>query len=151
MASAIAESSAVGTSVNKRVAGGALGGLIGGIVFGIMMQMMDMIPMVAMLVGSESVAVGWAVHLSISVILGIGFGLVAVKGLDGWGSGLGLGIAYGVVWWVLGALVAMPVRLGMPAFDLSAMAWRSLMGHVIFGAILGLVTVAVVRREATSR
>jgi hypothetical protein len=27
-----------------------------------MMQMLDMLPMVAMMVGSESVAVGWAVH-----------------------------------------------------------------------------------------
>jgi uncharacterized membrane protein YagU involved in acid resistance len=150
MASTIAQTAPVGVTVNKRVAAGALGGLVGGMVFGMMMQMMDMIPMVAMLVGSESVVVGWAVHLSISVVLGIGFGLISVKGLDAWGPGIGMGLAYGVVWWVLGALVAMPLRLGMPAFELNTMAWQSLMGHMIFGIILGAVTVAVVRRGSAS-
>lgn len=150
MTNTITAASTTGTSTGTRAAAGAIGGLVGGLAFGVMMQMMDMIPMVAMLVGSESVAVGWMVHLSISVVLGLGFGLVAMKGLDSWGSGVGLGIVYGVVWWVLGALIAMPVRLGMPAFELSTMAWQSLMGHVIFGAILGAVAVAVVRRGSTS-
>ncbi len=116
-----------------------------------MMQMMDMIPMVAMLVGSEAVAVGWVVHLAISVVLGIGFGLVSVKGLDAWGPGIGMGLAYGVVWWVLGALIAMPLRLGMPAFEVNTMAWQSLMGHMIFGIILGAVAVAVVRRGSAQQ
>ncbi len=40
---------------------GIVGGLAGGAVVGLMMQMME-IPMVAMLVGSESVAGGWVVH-----------------------------------------------------------------------------------------
>ena len=37
-----------------RVAAGVAGGLIGGVVFGVLMQMMDRLPMVAMLVGSDS-------------------------------------------------------------------------------------------------
>ena len=105
-----------GVELSRRVTAGAVGGLVGGVVFGMMMQMLDMIPMVAMLVGSESVAAGWAVHLGISVALGVGFGLVSVKGLDAWTPGIGMGVGYGFVWWVLGALVAMPVRLGMPVF-----------------------------------
>jgi hypothetical protein len=125
---------------------GIVGGLAGGAVFGLMMQMMDMIPMVAMLVGSESVAVGWLVHLVISAALGAGFGLVAGRLLRSWASGVLGGVAYGVVWWVLGALVAMPARLGMPTFTIDTMAWQSLMGHVVFGAILGGVAVALARR-----
>lgn len=127
---------------------GIVGGLAGGVVFGMLMQMMDMIPMVAMLVGSESVAVGWLVHLGISAVLGAGFGLVGSRLLAGWGSGVGGGIAYGVVIWVLGALIAMPARLDMPLLNVDSMAWRSLMGHVIYGAILGAVAVALARRKA---
>ena len=134
-----------GVNVPRRAAAGALGGLAGGVVFGILMQMMDMIGMVAMLVGSESLAVGWLVHLAISVTLGIGFGLVSVKGLDAWGPGIAMGIGYGVVWWVLGGLLAMPAKLGMPVLSLGTMAWQSLMGHLVYGAILGAVAVAVVR------
>jgi hypothetical protein len=134
--------------VRLRVVAGAAGGLLGGLVFGVMMQVMGMIPMVAMLVGSDSAAVGWLVHLAISTGLGVGFGLVAVRGLDGWGSGLALGLGYGLVWWVLGALLAMPIRLGMPAFQLGTTAWQSLMGHLVYGAVLAAVAVRVVRSRA---
>ena len=54
------------TALTGRLAAGAAGGLAGGVVFGILMQLDDMIPMVAMLVDSEAVAVGWVVHLAIS-------------------------------------------------------------------------------------
>ncbi len=129
----------------RRVAAGAAGGVLGGLVFGAMMQVMDMIPMVAMLVDSESLAVGWAVHLAISLLLGAGFGLLAGRGLDSWGTGLALGVGFGVVWWVLGALIAMPAGLGMPTLQLTTMAWQSLMGHVVFGAVLGAVCVGMLR------
>lgn len=144
---ATASTSTVGqpVAIGRRVVAGAAGGLAGGVVFGVMLQMMGMIPMVAMLVGSESVVVGWAVHLAVSVALGIGFGLVAVRGLDRWGPGIGLGVAYGMAWWVLGALLLMPARLGMPTFVVDTTAWQSLMGHVVFGAVLGAVSVALVR------
>jgi D-tyrosyl-tRNA(Tyr) deacylase len=113
--------------------------------FGAMMQMMDMMGMVAMLVGSESLFVGWAAHLAISAALGVGFALIMVKGLDSWATGIGAGMAYGAAWWVLGALLLMPAKLGMPVFVFNTMAWQSLMGHLLFGMILGAVSVAIVR------
>ncbi len=137
-----------GPDLIRRATAGALGGLVGGIAFGLLMQMMDMIGMVAMMVDSDSIAVGWALHLAISVALGIGFGVVSVRGLDSWGTGIGMGVGYGIIWWVLGALLLMPTRLGMPTFVVDTMAWQSLMGHVIFGALLGAVTVAVIRAGA---
>jgi len=39
------------------------------------MGAMDMLPMVAMLVGSESALVGFALHMLISAAIGAGFGL----------------------------------------------------------------------------
>jgi hypothetical protein len=36
----------------------------------------------------------------------------------------------------------------MPVLQVDAMAWKSLMGHMIFGVILGLVTGAWMRRAA---
>ena len=132
------------TPANRAVAG-TLGGLLGGAVFGLMMQAWGMLPMVAMLVGSESAAVGWLVHLGISAVLGLGFGLISVRGLDAWLPGIGMGLAYGAVWWVLGALLLMPLSLGMPTFVLGTMAWQSLLGHLVFGLILGAVSVAVLR------
>lgn len=140
-------STATGTAV-PRVGAAVAGGLAGGVAFGILMQTMGMIPMVAQLVGSTSPAVGWLVHLANSAFIGGLFGLLAARFLTGFGAAVGAGAVYGVFWWVLGALLLMPARLGMPTFNVDAMAWKSLMGHVIYGLILGAVTVVLVRRRA---
>lgn len=130
-----------------RLAYGVAGGLAGGVVFGLLMQMMGMIPMVAMLVGTEAVAVGWLVHLAISAFIGATFGLL----LGAWAGrvlpGALLGMGYGVVWWVLGALVIMPAQLGMPVFMFNTTAWQSLMGHLLYGLVLGLGFATLAHRQ----
>jgi uncharacterized membrane protein YagU involved in acid resistance len=134
--------------LTTRLFRGILGGLAGGMVFGMMMQMMGAIPTIAKLVGSDSVAVGWLVHLAISAVLGFGFGLVVGTRLTSIRVSLGLGAVYGMVWWVLGALIAMPLALGMPVFALTTMAWMSLMGHMVYGAVLGLVAYLLGHRRS---
>jgi hypothetical protein len=119
---------------------GVVGGLIGGVAFGILMQMMDMIGMVAMLVGSKSLAVGWLVHLAISAFIGASFAVLFGKIATSTGRAALLGMGYGVVWWVLGALLLMPAKLGMTdmIFHVGKTQWQSLMGHVIYGLLLGV-------------
>ncbi len=58
-----------------------------------------------------------------------------------------LGLGYGVLWWVLGALLIMPARLGMDTFMFNKMAWESLIGHLIYGLLLGVVFVLLTRRS----
>lgn len=128
---------------------GIVGGVAGGIVFGLMMQVMGMLGMVGMLVGTDSLAVAWVVHLLISAGIGAGFGLVLAPRVRGLGTGLGLGAAYGLVWWVLGPLLLMPAALGMPVLNVDATAGQSLLGHLVFGLVLGAV-VALARRRAGS-
>jgi hypothetical protein len=48
-------------------------------------------------------------------------------------------VGYGLVWWVLGPLLIMPARLGMDLFIFNAMTRQSLMGHLVYGLVLGLV------------
>jgi hypothetical protein len=124
--------------VNRGIAG-VVGGLVGGIAFGVLMQVMGMIPMVAMLVGSDSVGIGWLVHLVISAGIGASFGLLLGATATGAGRAIGLGAGYGVVWWVLGGLLIMPAWLGMPVFTFNTAAWMSLVGHVLYGVLLGAV------------
>ena len=76
-----------------------LAGLVGGFVFGIMMQMMSaptpdggqmpMMAMVAKVVGSESVAVGWIYHLFNSAVISAVFGWLFPSRSQHLGSGLG--------------------------------------------------------------
>ncbi|MGH2773701.1 MAG: hypothetical protein ACRDIU_11280 [Actinomycetota bacterium] len=133
------ESSRVGLAVPANLSAGIAGGLAGGVVFGMLMQMMGMIPMIAMLVGSESVVVGWLVHLAISAFAGGTFAVLFGRQAAAPGPAAGIGVAYGAAWWVLGALFLMPAKLGMPLFVFNSMAWQSLMGHLIYGLVLGLV------------
>jgi hypothetical protein len=123
-----------------RVVAGIAGGLAGGVVFGIMMQAWGMLPMVAMLINSESVGVGWLVHLFNSALFGAIFAVLVGRWATAVVPAALIGMVYGAVWWVLGALLIMPAWLGMNAmiFNLNTTAWRSLGGHLVYGLLLGV-------------
>jgi F0F1-type ATP synthase assembly protein I len=134
---------------------GVIAGLVAGVIFGVMMQMMSaptpdgrevpMMMMVAQVVKSNSLAVGWLYHLFNSAVIGGIFGwLLGTRTTGRLGAGAGWGAVYGFAWWILGALILMPIFLGMPAFaplrmaPMRPVAMGSLMGHLIFGAVLGV-------------
>ena len=123
---------------------GAYGGFAGGLIFGSMMGMMGMLPMIGSMVGQPTAAAGFAVHMANSVIIGIGFAIVLGRFVRGTRSGVGIGLAYGGVWWVLGPLTLMPLFMGMGLgvnWNAAAAAAMlpSLVGHLMFGGVLGLV------------
>jgi hypothetical protein len=132
----------------RRGTAGLAGGLVGGVVFGLMMQAWDMIPMVAALVESDSTAVGWGVHMLISAFFGVAFTVVLGPVLTGLVDATLLGLVYGAVLWVVGPLLLMPARLGMPLFVVDDMALQSLLGHLVFGVLLGAVAGALLRTGA---
>lgn len=120
---------------------GAVAGIVGGIVFGMLMAMMGMLPVIASMVGSSSAVVGMVIHLVISAVIGASFGLLLGNRVTSLGAGAIWGVAYGMVWWVLGPLVIMPLMMGMGlqfGAALSGPMMMSLMGHVIYGLVTGL-------------
>ena len=140
--------------MGEKIRNGVLAGLAGGIVFGIMMQMMSaptpdggsmpMMAMVAMVVRSKSMVVGWLYHLFNSAVIGALFAAFLGRRVSSNSSGAGWGAVWGVVWWVLGAEILMPVLLGMPAFaslrmpPMRPVAMGSLAGHLLYGIIAGV-------------
>src|ERR671911_3058404 len=97
------------SSLVQRIIGGVIGGVVGGLVFGAMMAIMGMLPMVAMVVGSESAAIGFLYHMFNSVVIGALFGLIFGRLSHTYGQGTAWGLLYGMIWWVLGPLVLMPL------------------------------------------
>lgn len=139
----------ISSSLGKRALAGVAGGLAGGMVFGMLMAKMGMLSMIASMIasmaGSHSAWVGFGIHLMISVLIGLGLTvLFGNRLLTGYRRGPLVGLAYGIFWWVLGTLMIMPAMLGMPLFALDLTAVLSLMGHMIFGVILGLVAVRII-------
>lgn len=139
--------------MQSRVGAGAVAGLIAGLFFGLLMQMMSaptpeggqmpMMAMVAKVVGSTSLWVGWIYHLFNSAVIGGIFGWLFGTRATTVGGGLGWGGAYGIGWWVLGGQILMPIALGMAPFasimmpSMRMVAIGSLIGHLIYGLILG--------------
>ena len=56
---------------------------------------------------------------------------------------------YGVIWWILGPLLIMPIMMGMGpqlGMALSMPMLMSLVGHVTYGVVAGLAYPVMVRR-----
>jgi uncharacterized membrane protein YagU involved in acid resistance len=134
--------------VSNQLIAAVMGGLAGGIAFGLLMQVTDIMLLVAALVDSSRATVGWAVHLSISLLFGSVFALAASFRVRTVGVAVVAGVLYGWFWWILGGLIIMPAWLGRDdlIFRFTATAWQSLAGHIIYGLQLGLVY-GVVRRR----
>ena len=153
----------VGVPWAQRLLAGVIGGVVGGLAFGALMAMMGMLPMVAIIVGSKSAVVGFVYHIFNSVVIGALFGLILGNLSRTYGQGVVFGLLYGVVWWVLGPMILMPLLLGMGSEGIasqfgaafSAPMLMSLLGHLIYGLLTGVVYVAYVtsrsaRSNATS-
>lgn len=114
-----------------------------------MMASMGMLPMVAQMIGAENPFIGFVVHMLISAIIGGVYGVVAPRLPAGWPITVGAGVIYGVIWWVLGALIIMPLVLGMGEMVLSVgeMQWMSLIGHIAFGIITAAFFALIARHQ----
>lgn len=129
------------TNLLRPITIGVIGGLVGGVVFGVMMASMDMLPMVGMLIGQQNALVGFVVHMVISAFIGATFGVITTR-LSRTLSSLAIaGGVYGIVWWVLGALILMPLMLGMNqmVLQIGQPQIMSLIGHVLFGVVMGVI------------
>ena len=136
----------VRSSMTQQITHGIYGGLAGGVVFGVMMGFMGMLPMIGKMVGQPSAAIGFFVHLIISAIIGLGFSITLGRYATDIEKGLGNGLLYGGVWWLLGSLTLMPLFMGMGLgvnwhLGAATKMLPSLMGHLMFGGILGIVYV----------
>ncbi|MFC4359706.1 histidine kinase [Halobium salinum] len=126
--------------------GGVLAGVAGGLVMGVMLTTM-MTPVIEMAIpamyGLQGGLAGWVAHMSHAAVLGVVF--AAIVGATGYGDNLarsaGLGVAYGVVLWVVLAALVMPVWLSAVGFadppNLPNFNATSLVGHVVYGLVLG--------------
>ena len=136
---------------------GLVGGVAGGIAFGALMTM-AMAPIIEMAIPGmyglgPSLAVGWAIHMFHSILMGVGFGLL-VGAID-LGNRLGTtgpivaaGLVYGIVLWLVLASFVMPAWVGaMTEMATTVPTWngQSLLGHAVYGLILGVAYALLAR------
>ncbi|GAA0543285.1 histidine kinase [Halorubrum ejinorense] len=134
---------------------GVVGGLAGALVFGAMMSaltpgVLEMAIPAMYGVGGPAGAVGWAIHMGHGAVLGVAFaGIVDLRPelSESIGASLGVGAGYGLLVWVALAVIAMPIWLGAVGFPgappLPNVGVESLVGHVVYGIVLGGAYAAV--------
>ncbi|GAA3239089.1 hypothetical protein [Actinocorallia longicatena] len=121
---------------------GILAGLLGGSVFALVWWRSGGLVQVAGLVGGHGPVLGLIVHLVIAQLIGVSYALLFRRRAFDLASGIGWGVSYGFLWWVLGALTLLPALLGLPLrWNAAAIstAFPSLVGHLAYGAVLGAI------------
>ena len=142
---------------------GAIGGIIGGLLFGILLSVSSpgvihtAIPALYGL-GPGAGIIGWTLHMSHSVVLGIVFAALTDAARlrpqfdTNRGGGL-VGLTYGLILWVILGAIVMPVWLGVVGFAgapaVPNVDPTSMAGHVAYGVGLG-VTYAVLSEVSTT-
>jgi hypothetical protein len=132
------------------IGAGGIAGLAAGVVLDAVMRIMhlgqgaqSMIRYGAGLVHTGHPAVGWLVYPVYGLLLGLAFGwLLQARDLDV-GRATGLGLVWGVAWWLVAAVILVPASLGdWPLSPTAVDAVRRvalplLIGHLVYGALLG--------------
>ncbi len=144
------EAEGPGTRTLQALGWGAVGSLAGGLIFSLVMLATGTLPKVAQLVGGTSVELGFVVHLLISALIGMSYGLLFRREAPDLGSGVAWGLVYGLIWWFLGPLTLFPGLLGGSlswTVAAAGQALPSLVGHLLYGAITALVFLLLERRH----
>jgi len=117
---------------------GALAGLAGGLLYALVLVATGSLSRIAGVIGGTSSALGLGVHLGISILLGISYGLLFQREAPNLASGICWGLVYGVIGWYAGPLTLFPVMLHEPGLWTGAAAeaqFPTLVGHLIYGSV----------------
>jgi uncharacterized membrane protein YagU involved in acid resistance len=128
---------------------GALAGLVGGLVSSPVMLATGILPKIAGLGSGFSSFGGLLIHLFISALIGMSYGLLFRNEASSLGLGVAWGWLFGLIWWYLGPMTFLPLILtGVCDWSTSAASalLPSLMGHLIYGAATALTFLLLERR-----
>jgi uncharacterized membrane protein YagU involved in acid resistance len=117
---------------------GAAAGLAGGLLYMLVLIATGSLSQIAAVAGGTSHALGIAVHLSISILLGVSYGLLFQREAPNLASGICWGLVYGLIAWYAGPLTLFPIFMHDPGLWTGAAAeaqFPAMVGHLIYGAV----------------
>jgi hypothetical protein len=135
-------------SWGRAIVVGGFAGLLGGTIFGRWMSAGDFFPLLAGMGVIHSHNLTVALHFAVAILIGATFGLLFQRDVRGYGSSMGWGLGYGIFWWFFGTLAVIPLlmRTGLDwSTDQGAALFGSLVGHILYGLIVGIVYASVDR------
>ncbi len=132
---------------------GAFAGLLGGVVFGVWMAEKGVLVALASMAGGSSPVLGLVMHLVFSMAIGASFGVFFFRLAVGLIPSVLWGLVYGFIWWFLGPLTLMSLKMGTGLqWTTAAIAQTipSLIWHLVFGGVLGVSYEALRRQSMAS-
>jgi uncharacterized membrane protein YagU involved in acid resistance len=128
---------------------GAMAGLAGGLISSPIMLATGIFPRVAGVGTGFSTFLGFLLHLLISALLGMSYGLLFRNEAPNLGLGASWGWLFGMIWWYLGPMTLLPLLLTGEADWTPAAASAqlpSLPGHLVYGAVTAFTFLFLERR-----
>jgi hypothetical protein len=138
-----------GLLVLRSLSWGALAGLAGGVVSSPVMIATGVLPKIAGLDTPLSIIRALLLHILVSAVIGMTFGLLFRRESSSLGLGVMWGWLFGVIWWYLGPMTFLPLLLtGEIDWRASAASalLPSLMAHLIYGATTALAFLVLENR-----
>ena len=138
-----AQNKAVGPQFRwgRAVVAGGFAGIVSGLIFGYWMLAGDFFPLLAGLGDFHSQSIAVAAQFALALVIGATFGLLFQRDIHGYGSCMGWGVGYSILWWFFGPLFLFPLLTHVP-LDWSAEhasdLFGPLVGHILYGLILGV-------------
>ena len=125
----------------RAIVAGGLAGLLAGFIFDRWMSAGDYFPLLAGVNELPSRSVSLGLQFGIAVLMGVIFGILFQRDVRGYGSCMGWGVGYAILWWFLGPLTLLPLITRTPldwSADNGSAVFGSLIGHILYGMILGV-------------
>jgi hypothetical protein len=129
----------------RAIVAGGLAGLLAGVIFGQWVCPRDYLTLLAGYGEAESRTAAVVSHFAIALLIGVTFGLLFQRDVRGYGSSMAWGLASGIFWWFLGPLTLSHVADRSPlnwSADQGGKLFASLVGHILFGLMLGVTYAA---------
>jgi uncharacterized membrane protein YagU involved in acid resistance len=125
----------------RAIVAGSLAGFLAGLIFDRWMSAGDYFPLLSGLSELPSRALSLGLQFAIAVLMGVIFGLLFQRDVRSYGSCMGWGVGYAILWWFLSPLTILPLFSHTP-LDWSAAGasdgFGALVGHILYGLILGV-------------
>jgi hypothetical protein len=125
----------------RAIVAGGFAGVASGLIFGYWMLKGDFFPMIAGLENLSSRPEKVLLQFAVALTIGATFGILFQRDVRGYGSCMGWGLGYAVLWWFLGPLTFFPLLAGTGlnwSIDSASQQFGALVGFILFGLILGV-------------
>ncbi|ASQ46038.1 hypothetical protein [Legionella clemsonensis] len=132
---------------------GIIAGIVAGVVFAIFLLMSGRIETLGSVINMPTKTGGLLIHAAVSIIAGIVFALVLGWLIRSWIAAIVWGLLFGFGMWIVGPMTLLPyLTAGTSLFSKWTLVGIKanippLIGHLIYGFVLGIVFYAL-RRKA---